>query len=50
MAINIDTKLERKLTWLSNMHEEFSKFLPEHVRKSKIGDLDGILLSKAENV
>ena len=31
-------------------HEEFSKFSPEHVRKSKNWDFDGILLSKAENV
>ena len=31
-------------------HEEFSKFSPEHVRKSKNWDFDGILLSKVENV
>ena len=30
-------------------HEEFSKFSPEHVRKSKNWDFDGILLSKVEN-
>ena len=27
-------------------HEEFSKFLPEHVRKSKNWNFDGVLLSK----
>ena len=31
-------------------HEEFSEFSPEHVRKSKTWDFDGILLSKVENV
>ena len=31
-------------------HEEFSKFSPEHVWKSKNWDFDGILLSKVENV
>ena len=31
-------------------HEEFSKFLPEHVRRSKNCDFDGILLSKVENL
>ena len=31
-------------------HEEFSKFSPEHVRKSKNWDFDEILLSKVENV
>ena len=31
-------------------HEEFSKFSPEHVRKSKKWDFDGIILSKVENV
>ena len=30
-------------------HEEFGKFLLEHLKVSKFG-LDGILLSKAENV
>ena len=30
--------------------EKFSKFLPEHVWKSKNCDFDGILLSKVENV
>ena len=30
-------------------YEEFSKFSPEHVRKSKNWDFDGILLSKVEN-
>ena len=31
-------------------HDEFNKFSPEHVRKSKNWDFDGILLSKVENV
>ena len=31
-------------------HEEFRKFSPEHVRKSKNGNLDGIFLSKVETV
>ena len=31
-------------------HEEFSKFSPEHVRKSKNWDFDEILLSKVEIV
>ena len=36
--------------WFGKWHEEFSKFSPEHVRKSKNWDFDGILLSKVENV
>ena len=31
-------------------HEEFSTFSPEHVRKTKNWDFDGVLLSKVENV
>ena len=31
-------------------HEEFSKFSPDHVRKSKNGNFDRILLSKLETV
>ena len=31
-------------------YEEFSKFLPEHVRRSKNWDFDRILSSKIENV
>ena len=31
-------------------HEEFSKFSPEHVWKSKNWNFDGILLSKVENL
>ena len=31
-------------------HEEFSKFSPEHVWKSKNWDFDGIYSSKVENV
>ena len=30
--------------------EEFSKFSPEHVQKSKNWNFDGVLLSKVENV
>ena len=36
--------------WFQKWHEEFKKFWPEDVRKSKNWDFDGILLSKAENV
>ena len=35
--------------WFQKLHEEFSKFSPEHVQKSKNWDFDGILLSKVEN-
>ena len=31
-------------------HEQFGKFSPEHVWKSRNWDFDGILLSKVENV
>ena len=31
-------------------HEEFSRFSPEHVRKSKNRNFDGLFLSKVENV
>ena len=31
-------------------HEEFSKFSPEHLWKSKNWNFDGILLSKVENI
>ena len=31
-------------------HEQSSKFSPEHIRKSRNWDFDGILLSKVENV
>ena len=51
MALNIDATFEGKLTCVSkNWHEEFSKFLPEQVQKSKYWDSDGILLFKVENV
>ena len=30
--------------------DEFSKFSPEHIRKSRNWDFDGIFLSKEENV
>ena len=40
-----------KTDWcFQKWHEEFSKSSPEHVWKSKNWDLDGILLSKVENV
>ena len=32
------------------LHDEFSTFSPEHIRKSKNWDFDWILLSKAENL
>ena len=36
--------------WFQKWHQEFSKFSPEHVRKFKNWDFDGILLSKVENL
>ena len=36
--------------YFQKWHEEFDKFSPEHVRKSKNCDFDGVLLSKVENV
>ena len=36
--------------WFQKWNEEFSKFSPENVRKSKNWNFDGILLSKVENV
>ena len=41
---------EKTDLYFQKWHEEFSKFSPEHVRKSKNWDFDGILLSKVENV
>ena len=44
-------KIWRKNDWcFQKWHEEFSKFLPEHVQKSKKLDFDDILLSRVENV
>ena len=50
MALNFDAKFERKMTCGLKNDEEFRKFSPEHVRKSKNWDFDGVLLSKVENV
>ena len=50
MALNFDAKFEGKMTCGFKNHEEFSKFSPEHVWKSKNWDFDGVLLSKVENV
>ena len=51
IGLNIDAKFEEKNDLrFQKWHEEFSKFLPEHVRKSKNCDFDGVLLSKVENV
>ena len=36
--------------YFQKQHEELSKISPEHFRKSKNWDFDGILLSKEENV
>ena len=36
--------------WLQKRHEEFSKFPPELVRKSKNWDFDGVFLFKVDNV
>ena len=50
MALNADTTFEGKLACtFQKWHEEFSKFSPEHVRKSKNWNCDGIPLSKVEN-
>ena len=50
MALNIDATFEGKLTCALKIDKEFSKFLPEHVRKSKNLDFEGFLLSKVENI
>ena len=42
--------LKKTGLFFENRQEEFSKFSPEHIRKSKIWDFDGIVLSKADNV
>ena len=49
MALNIDATFEGKLTcaFKNDMRNSAS---PEHVRRSKNCDFDGILLSKVENV
>ena len=36
--------------YFQKWYEEFSKFLPEHIWKSKNWDFDGILLSKVDNL
>ena len=50
MALSIDATFKGKLTCAFKNDEEFSKFSPEHIRKSKNWNFDGILLSKVENV
>ena len=51
MVLNIDAKFEKKTDLcFQKSHDEFSKFSPEHVRKSKNWDFNGILLPKVENV
>ena len=35
--------------WFGKWHKESDKFLPEHLKVSKLG-FDGILLSKGENL
>ena len=40
MALNFDAKFERKMTCGLKNDEEFRKFSPEHVRKSKNWDFD----------
>ena len=50
MTLNIDATFERKTgLCFRKWHDEFSKYLPQHVWKSKNWDFNGILLSKAEN-
>ena len=41
MVLNIDAKFEEKLTCAFRWHEEFSKFPPGVVRKSKNWDFGG---------
>ena len=44
-------KIWRKNYWcIQKWHEEFNKFLPEHVRKSENWDFDGVLLPEVENI
>ena len=50
MALNTDATFKGKLICAFKNDEEFSKFSPEHVWKSKNWGFDGILLSKVENV
>ena len=42
--------MQKTVLYFQKLHERFSKCSPEHVRKSKNCDFDGILLSKVENV
>ena len=49
MVLNIDAKFEAKLT-CAFKNDMSSKFLLEHVCKSKNWDFDWILLFKAENI
>ena len=51
MALNIDVKFEGKLRLcIQKWQEEFRKFSPEHVQKSKNLDFYRVLSSKVENL
>ena len=50
MVWNTDATLKENWHGFQKLHEEFSKFSPDHVWKSKNWDFDGILLSKVEYV
>ena len=51
MALKIDATFEEKLTSAFKYDiEDFSKFSPERVGKSRNWHFDGILLSKIENL
>ena len=50
MVLNIDAKFVGKLNCAFKNDEEFREFSPQHVRKSKNQDFDGILLSKVKKV
>ena len=50
MALNADATFEEKLTCAFKNDRNYSKFLPEHVWKSKNWEFDEILLSKVENL
>ena len=50
IVLNIDQKNWRKTDLcFQNLHEEFTKFSPEYVQKSKNWDFHGMFLSKVEN-
>ena len=51
MVLNTNTTFEGKLTCaFKNGMRNYSKFSPDHVRKSKNWNFDGVFLLKVENV